>query len=58
MKTFLKIIIAIIAGLAVAWLSMTVLNLDQVIATVITVIMTSGVYGCLDKVMKTESGSI
>lgn len=51
MKIFLKIIIAIIAGLLAAWLCMTVLNLDQVIATVVTVIMTSGVYGICDKTM-------
>lgn len=50
MKTIFKVLIAAIAGLVTAWICYQLFHLDQVITTVVTVLLTSSVYGLLDKV--------
>ena len=51
MRTLVKIIITIAAGLAFAWVCATPLQLDQTIATVLTVVFTSGVFAVCEKLL-------
>lgn len=55
MKTFLKALIAVVAGLLFSWVCMTLINLDQTISIVLTVFFTSAVFGLCDKLMTNKA---
>jgi xanthosine utilization system XapX-like protein len=50
MKTGIKVLISVVAGLVVAWVCYQVLHLDQPISTILSIVMTSATWGICEKV--------